>query len=72
MGRVLDFFFLLSNIKVVKMPSGSNLCLYKELLKECDNVFHRACVAGGESQPEDLLVLVSVSSNANLLESLLY
>lgn len=42
---LLDFLFLLSNMKFVKMPPGSNLCLYEKFLSECDKVF-----LGGGSQ----------------------
>lgn len=57
---LLGFFFLLSNMKFVKMPRGSNLCLYEKFLNECDT--EPAWLGGGEeSQPEDLLVVVSVS-----------
>lgn len=60
-------------MKFVKMPRGSNLCLYEKFLNECDKVFHRACMAGegGGSQHGDPLIVVSVSGNANLSERLL-
>lgn len=65
---ILDFFFLLSNGKIVKMPRGSNLYLFEKFLKECDKVFHRACVAGGGG-PVDLVKICLVQEDQTLRSS---